>query len=218
MPAITWTDALLKACAEKWHSLQEGNQGPDCPKWIFLQYLVDHEGLLLHGSQNHGITAFEPRVAGNQFKDGQLPRVYASSSSLLSCWYAIVDRDKLKEICGAVQFGMTYAPVHPLTKVKGARHFFAVGHLAYSHKPFHSGVVYILPRESFTPEYLELQWYAEKAVRPLASMRIDPIDWPMMHTVRAMDFAKAIAKSKSDPDGKIPPLDDLDVFPKIGTI
>lgn len=212
-PKVEWTAELRATCAERWRRLLKGESGPACPDWIFLQYLVDCEGLLLHGSQNPGITMFEPRVAGNAFKVGQTARVYASSSCQLSYWYAIVDREKLKQICGAVKFGMIYAPVHPQTKVKGPRHFFHLSHEAFPHRPFRPGTIYILPRAPFVPEYLELQWYAKKPVEPLASVPVSPDGWPMLSCVRAMNWG--LPSSKGLP-GKIPPFDQPGAFPDLG--
>lgn len=215
-PVVEWTAELRSECAQRWTSLRAGRDMPTCANWMFLQYLVEHEGLLLHGSQNPEITTFEPRVAGNKFKDGQKPLVYASSSCMLSYWYAIVDREKLKQICGAAKFGMIYAPVHPQTKRKGARHFFQVSHEAFPHRPFRDGTIYVLPRESFSPEYLELQWYSEMAVEPLASITVSPADWPMLSTVRALNWE---AKPNSDcPNKLIPPFDNPAAFPDLGVM
>ncbi len=213
-PEVKWTDELLQTCKRRWSRLRDGKDDFSCENWVFLQYLVDHQNVLLHGSQNPGIAAFEPRVAGNQFKDGQRPLVYASSSCMLSYWYAIVDREKLKRICGAVKFGMAFAPVHPQTMVKGHRHFFHFSHEAFPHRPFRPGLIYILPRETFTPEYVELQWYSEKPVIPLAAVPVDPGQWPMLRCVRAMNWGV----KRSDPEGKFPQLDDTEKFPDMGVM
>jgi len=213
-PEVAWTSELRQTCAERWARLRKGKTGPRCPDWVFLQYLVEHEGLLLHGSQDPGIVAFEPRVAGNAFEDGRTSRVYASSSCQLAYWYAIVDREKLKQVCGAVKFGMIYAPVHPQTMVKGPRHFFHLSHVAFPHRPFRPGVVYILPRQPFSPEYLELQWYAEKSVAPLASVTVSPADWPMLPCVHALNWDLL----PKDPRCKIPPFDTPEAFPAIGVM
>lgn len=213
-PKVEWIQPLLASCAERWSRLKKGEQGPPCPDWIFLQYLIEYENVLLHGSQNAGITSFEPRQAGNAFKDGQTPRIYAASSAQLSYWYAIVDRERLKQICGTAKFGMIYAPVHPQTKVREARHFFHVSHEAFPYRPFRPGTVYILPRDSFSPEYLELQWYAEKPVTPLASVPVSPADWPMLACVRALNWDVPLP----DPRAKIPPFDLPGAFPDLGVM
>lgn len=212
-PVITWTPELLATCADRWKALQHGKNDPLCRDWIFLEYLVTHGGFLLHGSSNATIRRFEPRAAGNAFHDGRNPRVYASSSGLLATWYAIVDREKLKTLCGAAQFGMIYAPVDPTTGQKRERFFFALGHTAYADRPYQCGTVYVLPRQTFRPEFLELQWYAEESVEPLASLPVSPTDWPFLSHVHAMNFARSIAASKADPAGKIPPLHDRTIFP-----
>lgn len=213
-PEVVWTDELLQTCARRWQLLRSGNDDFSCENWVFLQYLIDHENMLLHGSQNPEIATFEPRVAGNRFSDGLKPLVYASSSCMLSYWYAIVDREKLKQICGAVKFGMAFAPVAPQTMIKGHRHCFHFAQEAFPHRPVRPGMIYILPRDSFTPEYVELQWYSEKPVTPLAVVPVDPGQWPMLSCVRAMNWDL----EPCGPNEKFPQLDDVNKFPDMGVM
>ena len=113
-----------------------------------------------------------------------------------------------------MKFGIAFAPVHPQTMVKGHRHLFHFSHEAFTHRPFKPGLIYILPRETFTPEYVELQWYSEKPVVPLAAVPVDPSEWPMLHLVRALNWDY----KPSGPVGKFPQLDDAEQFPDMGVM
>ncbi len=217
-PAIEWTNELFGKCkAAKDDALADGVakcDSHDIEPWVFLEYLVKKQEYLLHGSQQKDIAVFEPRVAGNHFVDGQSPKVYASSSGILSMWYAIVDRQALRTYCGQEFYGMMYAPYDPRTEQWVERFFFNIGEEAYPHFPFSSGVVYVLPRDGFSPEYLNLQWYSEQPAKPLFCVPVSPEQWPMLKYVRAMNSLAAI-KWMADPDNKIPAAGNTTVYPPI---
>lgn len=196
-PKVEWTEALVVQCQRVLRAaLAAGTAAPErcgVRPWVFLEYLVKRQGYLLHGSQQKEIAIFEPRIAANAFKEGKSPRVYASSSGILAMWYAIVDRGVLRKHCnGWENYGMIYAPYDLRNDTWVERFHFSVAMEVYEHFPFSAGVVYVLPREPFQAEYLQLQWYAEQAVRPLLRVPVTPEDWPMLKTVSPGNFPNTI--------------------------
>ena len=175
----------------------------DCPtiefslpwsKWQFLCYLADHHDIALHGSANPDITLFEPRQSNDLNEFGNQKAVYAASDGLWAMFFAVVDRDRVTSITNACirlqeDSGTTHGPLY----------VFSVSQSALPHRPWRTGTVYLLPRNSFiTQSPMPFGSYqvhiAQLAsftpVLPLAKLAVTPEDFPFLNQIRGHDDAR----------------------------
>ena len=114
------------------------------PKWVFLCWLTDCKGLLLHGSGNPDITMFEPRKPNDSSPDDFSKReaVFAASDGIWPIFYAVIDRQnhRLRMLNGALQFALEPGRYSPM------RYYFSVTASVLKQAPWREGVVYVLPR------------------------------------------------------------------------
>lgn len=188
----------------------------ETPRWQFLQWLTG-QGYLLHGSEQPGITRFEPRTPFDLSPDEFSKRtgVFAASDALWAMMYALGDRARVARILNmalqvaqgtdwsAPRYFLSFAPRH--AGVTDGRSLLS------------PGLVYVLPADGFErmPPYdwpglgrvLEPHWVSPEAVTPLWSVPVSPADFPL--PVRLHDAARVDALSGSDPWG-FPWLGDSD--------
>lgn len=164
------------------------------PKWRFLCYVVEQHGLVLHGSPNGGITEFAPRKAEDFNDFGAQMAVYAAADGIWPIYFAIVDREKSRTI----QNGCIWAE-HADGTMGLPHYYFSISKNAVAQQPYRDGVVYLLPRASFTFEppmqYGEVlihsaQLASAAAVRPLAKLAVTPEDFPFLAQMRTHDDAR----------------------------
>jgi hypothetical protein len=186
-------DALLSA------ALAQGAEQPlaytlPIPKWRFLCYLAETHQLALHGSANAEITRFEPRQPQDLSEFGAQNAVYAASDGIWPMYFAIVNRAKSPSVINACvtiedENGMVSHPYY----------FFSISRQAVDRQPYHAGVVYLLPRESFVsqpPQQLGLlrihvaQLASATPVVPLAKLAVAPEDFPFLAQMRTHDDAR----------------------------
>jgi hypothetical protein len=83
---------------------------------------------------------------------------------------------------------------------------FAVLH----HKPWGEGAVYILPRGSFTQEPEQqmsgvqicfTHWICHKPVKPLASLIVQPQDFPFLGSIHGHNDERLVQLTAADPNG-----------------
>lgn len=194
-----WRERCRLACA-----------APACPTppaglplWIFLQWLADERGLLLHGSQRPGIRRFEPRTPNDKSPDefSKQTAVYASSDALWAMFYALTLGYPGRNMLNAAlqdRDGQGWGPM---------RYFFSLSH--GPDFPFGPGTVYLLPRAGFSrmPPYgwpgvgevLEPQWASVEGVEPVASIPVVPADFPLLQQVRRHDNDAVQVRAQADP-------------------
>jgi hypothetical protein len=152
----------------------------DCPmievphgeRWQFLCHLADARGIVLHGSGDPGISVFEPRQAIDLNDFGNRKAVYAAGDGLWAMFFAIVDRDRIGSVANAcVRLADASGEVGP------PRYVFSISQSALPERPWRSGMVYVLPGDTFelqpTRRFGELEVRIPQvaslvAVRPLA--------------------------------------------------
>jgi len=179
------------------------------PKWVFLCWLADAKGLLLHGSGNRDIAVFEPRQPNDDSPDdfSKQRAVFAAGDGIWPTFYAVLDRERypLRMLNGALRFEL------PSGELSDMRYFFSVTGEVLRQQPWREGVVYILPREGFRqgpPPYglggwrvHEPHWANPEPVRPLAKLRVRPTDFPFLERVRGHDDVQVMARAKANPYG-----------------
>lgn len=202
---------------EELHSLYQGFVQPaknfliepiGVPKWVFLNWLCEGKGLLLHGSCNPSIDRFEPRTPNAKDDDefSQQRAVFAASDGIWAMFYAVLDRAKfrLRMLNAALQFELTGGCLSEM------RYFFSVSQEALEQYPWCEGVVYVLPREGFIkqPQYRlgpwtvhDPHWANANPVYPLARVQVRPEDFPFLHQVRAHDDEILMERVRANPSG-----------------
>jgi hypothetical protein len=186
-------------------------QGPDqpfdyslpIPKWRFLCYVAEEHGLALHGSHNGEIVRFEPRQTRDMEAFGAQKAVYAAADGIWPMYFAIVDRTKSPSLInGCLR----------LEEKDGSlgrpHYFFSISEQAQGHDPYHEGVIYLLPRDTFIQQpplqrdalrVHVAQLASPVEVVPLAKLVIMPEDFPFlaqMHThedARLAEYAAAMS-------------------------
>ena len=161
------------------------------PKWQFLCYLADHHGIALHGSGDPDITLFEPRQSMDLHEFGNQKAVYAASDGLWAMFFAIVDRQRVGSITnGCIRLADPAGGLH------GPYYIFSVSQSALPARPWRTGTVYLLPRETFTaqapmafgPNEVRIAQLASFVpVRPVAKLTVTPEDFPFLMQIRGHD-------------------------------
>jgi len=173
------------------------------PAWHLLCYLADHHGLMLHGTGDPNIEVFEPRQSTDANPFGAQSAVYAASDGIWPMYYAILDRDppfSLHNACCRIldSEGRASDPVY----------FFSIEKSALARRPFRSGFVYLLPRETFVQDpqselggipFRVEHWASTKPVRPIAKVPVEPTDFPFLDQMRGHDDSVLFQRIKDDP-------------------
>ena len=161
------------------------------PKWQFLCHLADHHNIALHGSGDPNIALFEPRQSKDLNEFGNQKAVYAASDGLWAMFFAIVDRDRVTSITNAcVRLADEMGNLH------GPYYVFSVSQSALPSQPWRTGMLYLLPRSTFTTQppmglgsyqvhIAQLASFAR--VQPLAKLKITPEDFPFLMQIRGHD-------------------------------
>jgi hypothetical protein len=162
------------------------------PKWIFLCYLTDQKGVVLHGTGNPQIEVFEPRPSNDLSEFGAQKAVYAAADGLWAMFFAILDRE---------QYAMSTSNacirlVDKSGKVSEPHYVFSVSQAALRQKPWRKGMVYLLPGDTFInqpslqfgPYEVRIPQLASLVpVRPFARLEVTPEDFPFLKDIRGLD-------------------------------
>ncbi len=197
LPAIVWDPAKRAAfdgLLQKVTAVSSGDwiaYDLPYPRYEFLLHAAESDQFIFHGSNNTGIEhflpirkSFELRDAGGQ---GNLPAVYGTHDGIWPMFYAIVDRERLS---GSISNGVMY-----FSNRQGERlavYNFSINREMLAERPYCSGAVYFLPRESFRRLKLvgdawSNQWASEEPVDPIARLLVQPEDFPFLDQIGGHD-------------------------------
>lgn len=165
--------------------------GLDAPRWQFLCYLAEKREFVLHGSPSGEIELFEPRQSSDLNEFGAQKAIYAAADGIWPMFFAILNRQlhptSIINACLRVE--------HPLGQMGEPMYFFSVQGDTLALNPWTPGWVYILPRESFVREAAfpggddtrvhTAQVASLVPVRPVARLRVEPLDFPFLAQVRS---------------------------------
>jgi hypothetical protein len=161
------------------------------PKWQLLCYLADHQDIAMHGSGTPDIALFEPRQSHDLNEFGNQKAVYAASDGLWAMFFAIVDRDRVMSVTNAC-----IRLADETGKIHGPYYVFSVSQSALPSQPWRTGIVYLLPRSTFTVQepiafgsnQVHIAQLASfVAVEPLAKLTVTPADFPFLMQIRGHD-------------------------------
>ena len=178
-----------------------------CPVWVFLTWLGETMGLMLHGSGHPAIEAFTPRAPNDQSPDAFSKQcaVFATTDGIFATFYAVLDRRTkgFSFLDAALRFGDgngDWSPTH---------YYFSLSRGAPV-APWRPGAVYILPPEGFRQQepyrvgertVLDPHFARRAPVRPLAKVRVQPGDFPFLDRVHRHDRELVDARAVDDPAG-----------------
>jgi hypothetical protein len=183
--------AVLQCCsaasvrhvvASTWHepAPTRGDQ-----TWSRLADLVAHDDVVLHGSQTPGLSVLEPKApidfSFDEFSKGTA--VYATEDPTWAIAYAIRSPSCRRFLNACFYRGA------PAGKLSERRIFLSFAATENGQAPTTAGVVYVLPRSSFTrmPSYkdpvlgliTECQFISTDPVPVLAEISVEPENLPL---------------------------------------
>ena len=172
------------------------------PKWQFLCWLSESRDVVLHGANSSTRDTLEPRLASDVSEFGARAAVYAASDGLWPMYFAVADRTVVTSLVNAC--------IHLADGGADPRHhyFFSIGLHETTREPWVPGTVYLLPRDTFSPEpddtwqglrCAPTQWASPVPVRPLARLDVTPDDFPFLDQVRRHDPSAVAERAARDP-------------------
>lgn len=177
------------------------------PKWQFLSHLCETRSLVLHGSQNLEIAQVEPKQAIDKRAFSNQLAIYATTDGIWVLYFAILDRKKYPEI--TLFNSCLQARIAP-ELLSEPLYFFSITHSVLIHKPWCTGTVYILPRQSFTQESAQQtqgieivfpHWISHQPAQPIAKLLVEPEDFPFLDQIHGHDDEKLVQLASADPNG-----------------
>ena len=165
------------------------------PKWQFACYLADRWGVVLHGTGDPHIQVFEPRLSNDLNDFGAQTAVYAARDGLWAMFFAILDRTRyaLTTTNACVQL------VDEAGQVSGPGYVFGISRSALLQQPWRTGMIYLLPGDTFVNQpALQFGPYEVRVpqlaslvpVKPLARLEVEPDDFPFLKDIRGIDDAR----------------------------
>jgi hypothetical protein len=185
------------------------------PKWQFLSYICETKNLVLHGSQNLGINLVEPRQANDKRAFSNQFAIYATTDGIWVIYFAILDRRKYPEL--TLFNSCLQARISP-EQFSEPLYFFSITQSVLQQKPWCTGAIYILPRQSFTQEFAQQaqgtevifpHWISSKSAQPIAKLLVEPDDFPFLNQIHGHNDEKLIQLASANPNG-FPWLDALE--------
>jgi hypothetical protein len=162
------------------------------PKWQFLCYVADQKGVVLHGTGNPNIQVFEPRPSNDLNEFGAQTAVYGAADGLWAMFFAILDREHWPMSTSNACIRL----VDDAGKVSEPRYVFSISQSALRQKPWRTGMVYLLPGETFInqpslqfgPNEVRIPQLASLVpVKPFARLEVAPEDFPFLGDIRGLD-------------------------------
>lgn len=135
-------------------------------KCEFLNYLVDHKEVVLHGSPNFNLEVLEPRKASGTGPNQNLTAVYATTDAANAIFVATLDRVNISH-----------------WDFENPPNRYAVGLRDASQSFWVDGVVYILERGSFLQRG---NWVCTQAAFPIGKIKVCCEDFPLLDQVETI--------------------------------
>ncbi|WP_051314885.1 hypothetical protein [Alteribacter aurantiacus] len=167
--------------------LTEGNAtySKEYPLYQFLNYLIEHKNILVHGSNHPSIHTFEPKESA-LFNNKPIKAVFASSDGVWSLFFAVLDKKtshSIRNLCLTSQ-----------TRKGIKRYYYFSINEHMNENRWTNGTIYFFPKNRFKQGGIENEWVCETEVEPLAKLEVKPEDFPFLDNVmRHSDKESVIA-------------------------
>ncbi|GAA0349598.1 hypothetical protein [Bacillus horti] len=158
------------------------------PKYRFLQYATSKKEYVLHGSNNPDIHEFEPRRQ-TLYNNEWTKAVFATTDSNWAIFYAVFNRSQL---IGNFRNGC-------IIRGKSKFHYFSLNESTMKRDPWTDGVVYLLPKDTFTHSgqgKIQFdEWISEEPVKPVGRLAIDLNDFTYKNKVAVHKDNESMVKT-----------------------
>lgn len=182
------------------------------PKHEFLRYLVEHKGLLLHGSGKSDIDVLKPfRYGMDAAEHGNVSGIYADRDPIRPIYFAVVDGKRCFGQSNGY-FNLTEDGEHSSKGDLPCNERFyklAIGVNGLRRSFWRAGMLYILPPDTF--EYWQ-EWTSRVPVPPLMRLAVTADDLPLRNHVWGSDWRR-LDLNWVDPDKSFPFLQDVQAHP-----
>lgn len=177
------------------------------PKWQFLSYLCETKDLVLHGSQNLEIELVEPKQANDKRAYSNQLAIYATTDGIWVMYFAILDRKKYRTM---TLFNSCLQTRISPDQLSEPFYFFSITQSVLIQKPWCTGTIYILPRQSFTQESPQQiqgteiifpHWISSQSIQPIAKLLVEPEDFPFLDNIHGHNDEKLLQLISEDPNG-----------------
>jgi hypothetical protein len=199
-----------RAFEDVWRSINKGDlidYSLPYPKWQFLTYLCETQDVVLHGSQNRQIKVVEPRQANDIKAFSNQRAIYATTDGIWVIYFAILDRQKYPQM---TLFNSCLQVLLSPDLWSEPFYFFSISGFALRQKPWCSGAVYILPRQSFIREPTQQvqgmeivfpHWIGGESSQPAARLLVGPQDFPFLDQIHGHNDEKLVQLATANPNG-----------------
>jgi hypothetical protein len=191
------------------------------PKYLFLDYLAEKRGMILHGSLHRHLATLEPiRDTRDASEFGDQPAIYATQDPLWALFFAILDRDQLQ---GFIHNGAIWLKGDDGSIIR--RYYYCINVETLRQNPWKPGAVYLLPGDEFEPDptqegmrvgtytLLTTHWLCRTAVQPLACLLVKPEDFPFLNRVWGYDAESFDKRMAAESIAGFPFLNDPEIYP-----
>jgi hypothetical protein len=178
------------------------------PKHEFLRYLVEHRGVLVHGSRHDDLDILKPlRWSTDGADSGNVSGVYDDKDWIRPIYFGVVNR---KRCFGLINGFFDQTADGEITLAEDAgydRRFYrlTVGVTGLPRSPWQNAMIYILPPDTF--EFWN-EWTSRSPVVPLMKLPVVPDDLPLRDEVWGANWRTGRA-SWVMPDEPFPFLKDV---------
>lgn len=179
------------------------------PKHEFLRYLVEHRGLLIHGSGKLDIDVLKPMRYGIDAADhGNVSGIYADRDYVRPIYFAVIDGKR----CFGQHNGFFDLTVDGQISDQEDQGFdrrfykLAIGVNGLRREPWRNGMIYILPPDTFV---YQQEWTSRAPVAPLMRLAVTPDDLPLRHQVWGADWRMFDGGNWTRPGDPFPFLKDV---------
>lgn len=147
------------------------------PLYMFLNYVIENKGVVVHGSNNSSISKFEPR-SSSLFNGKPIKAVFASSDGVWSLFFAVQNR---KDYVGSIR-NLCLS----ITSNKGIKRYFyfSMNNNNDTSNRWINGSIYFFSKSLFKQGGIRDEWVCEKELEPLAKTTVTPSDFPFLDKVR----------------------------------
>jgi hypothetical protein len=185
-------EAAFAAAWERTGDSGEVDLSDEYPAAAFVQWLMERDEFIFHGSTRSEIVEFRPRRESMEIGDvrgyGNLEAVYGTHDGLWAMFFAIVDRSRLR---GSIRNGVGRYLSGGGAVVDLYR--FSIEQGSLEDRPFCPGALYVFSRDPF--DRLPLypggpptnEWACPSSARPLARIPVEPDDFPFLDRIGGHD-------------------------------
>jgi hypothetical protein len=153
------------------------------------------------------IEQVEPKQANDKRAYSNQFAIYATTDGIWVMYFAILDRKKYPEM--TLFNSCLQARISP-DHLSDPLYFFSITQSVLIQKPWCSGAIYILPRQSFTQESSQQaqgteiifpHWISSQPAQPNAKLLVEPDDFPFLDQIHGHNDEKLVQFYSTDPNG-----------------